>query len=81
MTPADVQHGLKDRRQEQIRDYRLEQEQKGPPPPLSRPFWEVIKGGLKAEAMSTRELLTKLAFFGMRPLRRIAKLNREVWGN
>jgi hypothetical protein len=31
--------------------------------------------------MSTKELLTKLAFFGMRPFRQVAKLNREVWRN
>jgi hypothetical protein len=41
----------------------------------------VIKDGVQAELMSTRELLTKLAFFEMRPLRRVAKLNQEVWGN
>ncbi len=81
VTPADVQHGLKAQRQEDIKQYRQGQEARGTPPPLSRPFWAVLKGGVKAEVMSTKELLTKLAFFGMRPLRRIAQLNREVWGN
>ena len=47
----------------------------------SRPVWEGIKGGVQAELKSKKELLTKLAFFGMRTLRRIAKNNQEVWGN
>ncbi len=76
VTPADVQQGEKERRQQEIEQYRQEE-----PPPPSRPIWEVVKQGVKAEAMSTKELLTKLAFFGMRPLRRVAQLNREVWGN
>lgn len=79
VTPADVQHGVKQERQDEIKQYRQEQVAKGmPPPPLSRPFWEVLKDGVKAEAMNTKELLTNLAFFGMRPLRRVAQLNREV---
>lgn len=81
VTPADVQGGRKEQRQKEIKHYRQEQEERGTPPPLSRPFWDVLKGGVKADVMSTKELLTKLAFFGMRPLRRVAKLNREVWGN
>lgn len=81
VTPADVQHGRKAQRQKVIDQYRQEQEARGTPPPLSRPFWDVLKGGVKANVMSTKELLTKLAFFGMRPLRQVAKLNREVWGN
>jgi transposase InsO family protein len=81
VTPADVQHGRSTQRTKEIQQYRQEQEARGTPPPLSRPFWDVIKGGVKANVMSSKELLTKLAFFGMRPLRRVAKLNREVWGN
>lgn len=81
VTPADVQHGRKTQRQAQINQYHQEQEAKGPPPPLSRPFWDVLKGGVKADLMSSKELLTKLAFFGMRPLRQVAKLNRKVWVN
>lgn len=80
VTPADVQLGLQIERQKQIARYREQQEKKTPSPFL-RPFWDVIKDGVRAELMSTKELLTKLAFFGMRPLRRVAKLNREVWGN
>ena len=81
VTPADVQRGRKAQRQKEIRQYRQDQEARGTPPPLSRPFWDVLKGGVKAEVMSTKELLTKLAFFGMRPLRRVVQINREVWGN
>jgi transposase InsO family protein len=81
VTPDDVQTGRKPFRQEEIKRYRQEQEAKGAPPPLSRPFWDVLKDGVRAEVMSTKELLTKLAFFRMRPLRQIARLNREVWGN
>ncbi|MBW2113212.1 MAG: hypothetical protein JRH00_17665, partial [Deltaproteobacteria bacterium] len=44
-------------------------------------IWDVIKQGVQAELISTKEVLTKLAFFVMRPLRRIAKINQEVWGN
>jgi transposase InsO family protein len=81
VTPADVQEGCKRQRQKQIKQYRQEQEARGTPPPLSRPFWNVLKDGVKAEVMSTKEILTKLAFFGMRPLRRVAQINRKVWGN
>ncbi|HDZ89862.1 MAG TPA: transposase [Deltaproteobacteria bacterium] len=80
VTPADVQSGFRIQRQRQIAEYREEQAARKPPPPLSRPFWDVIKDGVQAELMSTKELLTKLAFFGMRPLRRVAKLNQVVWG-
>jgi transposase InsO family protein len=81
VTPADVQQGEKERRRQEIELYRQQELAKPEPPPLSRSIWEVVKQGVKAEAMSTKELLTKLAFFGMRPLRRVAQLNREVWGN
>ncbi|MBC8470188.1 MAG: DDE-type integrase/transposase/recombinase [Planctomycetes bacterium] len=81
VTPADFQRGRQTQRQQEIKQYRQEQEARGTPPPFSRPLWDVLKGGVKAEVMSTKELLTKLAFFGMRPLRRVAQLNREVWGN
>jgi len=81
VTPADVQQGMNEDRQQEIEQYRQKELAKPEPPPLSQPIWEVVKQGVKAEAMSTKELLTKLAFFGMRPLRRVAQLNREVWGN
>ena len=46
-------------------------------PPWKRKYWDVLKEGVKPSDMSNRELQTKLAFFGLRPLRRIAALNRE----
>ena len=58
--------------------YRDQQVAKKTSNPLSRPIWDVIKQGVHVELMSTKEVLTKLAFFGMRPLRRIAKINQEV---
>jgi len=81
VTPFDVQSGSQVQRQREIAAYREHQAARETPPPLSRPLWDIVKGGVQAELMSTKELLTKLAFFGMRPLRRVAKLNREVWGN
>lgn len=81
VTPADVHLGLQQQRQKDIARYREEQEVKKTAKTLSRPIWDVIKQGVQAELMSTKEVLTKLAFFGMRPLRRIAKINQEVWGN
>ena len=81
VTPADVHLGLQEQRQKEIEQYREEQVVKKTSKPLSRPIWDVIKQGVQAELMSTKEVVTKLAFFGMRPLRRIAKINQEVWGN
>ena len=81
VTSADVQLGLQGQRQKEIAQYRDQQVAKKTSKPLSRPIWDVIKQGVQVELMSTKEVLTKLAFFGMRPLRRIAKINQEVWGN
>jgi len=81
VTPASVHQGQQEVMQAQIEEYRQEELARAEPPPLSRPYWDILKDGVKADLMSTKELLTKLAFFGMRPLRRVAQLNREVWGN
>lgn len=81
VTPADVHFGLHQQRQKEISTYREQQMAKRTSKPLSRSIWDVIKQGVQAELMGAKELLTKLAFFGMRPLRRIAKINQEVWGN
>lgn len=80
VTPADVHFG----RQQAVKA-RLEKtidaaRQETNPPPWQRKYWEVLKDGASAFEMSTRELRTKLAFFGRRPLRRIAKLNLEGVG-
>lgn len=81
VSPADVQQGRDERRRHEIEKYRQAELEKPETPPLSRPIWEVVKQAVKAEVMSTKELLTRVAFFGIRPLRRVAQLNREVWGN
>jgi putative transposase len=81
VTPADVQQGEKERRRQEVETYRQTELKKPEPPPLSRPVWDVVKQAVRAETMGTKEVLTRLAFFGFRPLRRIAQLNREVWGN
>lgn len=76
VTPADVQQGRAEIRKAEIERYRQEELARTECPPPTRPFWETLKKGVKADLMSTKELLIKLAFFGMRPLRRIAQLNR-----
>lgn len=81
VTPGDVQLGRQAARKADIEQYRESELAKDKPPPLTRPYWDILKESVKADAMSTKELLTKMAFFFKRPLRRIAQLNREVWGN
>jgi transposase InsO family protein len=80
VTPADVHFGRSAAVQDRIRSGTLAvgEEQI---PPWRRKYWDVLKDGVKPSDMSTRELQTKLAFFGLRPLRRIARLNQEVSGN
>lgn len=81
LTPGDVQLGRDAERKVSIEQYRQSELAKDNPEPLTRPYWEILKQSVSAEMMNTKELLTKLAFFFPRPLRRIAQLNREVWGN
>lgn len=79
VTPIDVHKGKKEVKRKEIRAYR-EAEERREVPPWNRNYWEVLKAGVKVEKMSSRELLMKLAFFGRRPLRRIARMNRECVG-
>jgi transposase InsO family protein len=76
VTPADVHYGRKEVRQKEIREYR-ETEEAREVPPWERGYWDVLKSGLGIDRMSSGELLTKLAFFYRKPLRRIARQNRE----
>ncbi len=80
VTPADVhfsrQQAVKARLEGIINVARQETNV----PPWKRKYWEVLTDGARVFEMSTRELQTKLAFFGRRPLRRIAKLNLEGVG-
>ena len=79
VTPADVHGQRRQAAQERIEAYRRSVSQE-PVAPWKRDYWQVLKDGVKPALMSTRELCTKLAFFGLRPLRRIAKLNQEGVG-
>ena len=79
VTPADVHFGRDASVKERIQN-RTAKASDEPVPPWRRTFLEVLQAGVRAWDMSTRELQTKLAFFGLRPLRRIAALNQEgVW--
>ena len=79
VTPADVHFGRDASVKERIRNRTTAASDENVPP-WRRTFWEVLRDGVRGWEMSTRELQTKLAFFGLRPLRRIAKLNLEgVW--
>ena len=80
VTPADVHHGRQETRQRELREYRQEEEARRHVPPWRRSYWTVLKSGLGLAAMATGELLTKLAFFGRKPLRKIAQRNRECVG-
>jgi transposase InsO family protein len=80
VTPADAHEGRKVAKQKHLREYREAEEARRDVAPWRRSYWEVLKSGLKLEEMARSELLTKLAFFGRKPLRRIAQRNRECVG-
>jgi transposase InsO family protein len=80
VTPGDVHFGRKDAQQKQLREYREGEEARRDVAPWRRGYWQVLKSGLGLENMASGELLTKLAFFGRKPLRRIAQRNRECVG-
>jgi transposase InsO family protein len=79
VTPVDVQAGRKEVKRKEIQAY-CAREKSRPVSPWKRSYWDVLKSGVAVAEMTDGELLTKLAFFGRRPLRRIAKLNRECVG-
>lgn len=80
VTPADVQHGRQGAKRQDIEAYRDAQMARRDVPPWDRDYWEILRSGLRLDEMSDDELLTKAAFFGRRPLRRIAQRNRECVG-
>jgi transposase InsO family protein len=80
VTPADVHCDRKEEKQRRVREYREAEEARRDVAPRHRNYWEVLKSGLKLDEMTSGELLTKLAFFGRKPLRRIAQRNRECVG-
>lgn len=80
VTPADVHNGRQQAKRQEIQAYRKTESSRREVPPWTRSYWEVLKSGLKAEQMTSGELLTKLAFFCPRPLRRIARRNQACAG-
>jgi transposase InsO family protein len=80
VTPADVHYGTREAKQTEITQYQHTEESRRDIPPWSRSHWGILSSGLQADRMSDGELLTKLAFFCRRPLRRIARRNRECVG-
>jgi len=80
VTPADVHNGKREAKRQEIRAYRERESSRCDVPPWIRSYWEVLKSAVNVEQMTARELLTKLAFFCRRPLRRIARQNLEYVG-
>ena len=80
VTPSDVHYGRKEAKQTEVTQYQHTEESRRDIPPWKRSYWEILSSGLQADRMSDGELLTKLAFFCRRPLRRIARRNRECVG-
>lgn len=80
VTPGDVHFGRKDAQQKQLREYREGEEARRDVAAWRRGYWQVLKSGLGLENMASGELLTKLAFFSRKPLRRIAQRNRQCVG-
>ncbi len=80
VTPADVHHGEDQATKVANRKYYEKARKEQVETPWSRDYWEVLKAGLEAKVMTAKEVLTKLAFFLPKPLKRIAKLNREGVG-
>ena len=77
VTPGDVHDGRKGVKQKQLREYREAEEARRDVAPWQRSYSKILKSGLGLKDMSSTELLTKLAFFGRKPLRRIAQRNRQ----
>ncbi len=77
VTPADVHHGRREAKREEIRAYRETELSRSGTLSWRRSYWEILKSGLKPGQMTNGELLTKLAFFCARPLRRIAQRNQQ----
>lgn len=82
VTPEDVYKGIAQGKREVNRQYlEKEQERKEVIEPWNRKDWEFVKKQLFEGTISNLELMTKFCFFLKRPLRKLAKLGREVLGN
>jgi len=77
VTPVDVHNGRRQAKQDEIRAYRERESSRRDVSPWTRSYWDILKSGLKLEQMTNAEVMTKLAFFCARPLRRIAQMNQE----
>jgi len=80
VTPADVHYGESSAKNEANRKYYETERKRQSDVPWSRGYWDVLKAGINTKAMTAKEVMTKLAFFLPKPLRRIAKLNKEGVG-
>jgi transposase InsO family protein len=76
VTPADVRANRAEAIREANRLFVYEQDQR-PEEPWTKSRWEVIKDGIRAKAFSAKALMTKWAFFGRKPLRRIYAMNKQ----
>jgi len=80
VTPADVHCGVHLTKRQANQKYYEKARKIQADVPWSRGYWDVLKAGLELKKMTVSELLTKLAFFMPKPLRRIAKLNMQGVG-
>jgi transposase InsO family protein len=80
VTPADVHFGRQEAEQARVQQYQEAEKARCDVAPWQRSYREILKSGLGLLKMTSGELLTKLAFFGRKPLRRIAQRNRESVG-
>ncbi len=80
VTPADVHRGGHLSKIVANRKYYERERKKPTDSPWSRDYWDVLKAGLGLKEMTAKEVMTKLAFFLPKPLRRIANLNRDGVG-
>jgi transposase InsO family protein len=82
VTPEDIRKGMAEERREINRQYlKKEIEKKEVSKTWDRKDWSLIKESLFKGRVSNFELMTTFCFFLKRPLRKLAKLGREVLGN
>jgi transposase InsO family protein len=84
VTPADVLMGIAEERREINRKYlEMEQGKKEVIEPWNRKDWAMVKKHLfnLNRNISNLELMTKFCFFLKQPLRKLANLEWELWGN
>ena len=80
VTPEDVHFDRHLDKIEANRKYYESERKRKEDKPWPYDYWVVLKSGVQAGKMTVKELMIKLAFFMPKPLRRIAKLNKEGVG-